>query len=285
MEWTWGWGDHFLLVVLMLTFIFSFCRGLRQLRKYPSRCCPHSGACVAGFREVTPARLWGAGGGWKGPSGPHRRARGSALRRPGAGFPVTRLAPEGEPRRAAIPDSLADHPAHFLWNSPITPPASLWLLMGKRLHSRESLALPHFRPLRPELVPESPRFRSTALPGAASLPPAGASSRLSPDAAGAAWPAGRGGESRVGELAVLQTPAPPGSVLTSLFPLPSPHPPPPPLPLCCSLFFTPSLPPRPHHRFPGPRCTHLGLRGRAPPVKPVTRAFPAQRLQMRKPPS
>lgn len=51
-----------------------------------------------------------------------------------------------------------------------------------------------------------PRFRARLL-----FRQLGPNSRLSPDAAGAAWPAGRGGESGVGDLAIPQTPVPPGA--------------------------------------------------------------------------
>lgn len=212
----------------MLKFVFSFCRSLRQTQKYPSRCCPHSGPCAAGLREATHARLLG--------TAPVARARGSALRRPGAGSqspPHGSLSPT-TPRRGAKASCNPRQPHRT--SSSLFPELTdndrrVAMVTGKLLHSRESPALPHFRLLRPELVPKSPRFRSTTLPGAASLPPAGVSSRLSPDAAGAAWPAGRGGESGVGDLAILQTPAPRGPVLTSLLPLSSSQPPPPPLPL------------------------------------------------------
>lgn len=133
---------------------------------------------------------------------------------------------------------------------------------------------------RPESVPESSRFRRTTFPGTASRPPTGASSRLRPDAAGAAWPAGRGGESGVGNPAPLQTPAPPGPCPTA--PLVPPRLLLPFLPFPTLYPFSP--PPSPLS-VPGTQLHASWSPGRAPPAKPVTRAFPAQRLQMRESPS
>lgn len=159
----------------------------------------------------------------------------------------------------------APTPRRSLWPPPPPSPelaasvfASLWLRESGPLTQRASSLLSRERGVaslpvrRPESVPESSRFRRTTLPGTASLPPAGASSRLRPAAAGAAWPAGRGGESGVGNPAPLQTPAPPGPCPTA------PLVPPRLLPFLPFPTLYPFSPPPSPLSVPGPSCTHLG---------------------------